>query len=335
MARVDRVIALGLGIVLMATAARADEPCAEGRARTGMVVRIDGDGVVIESVDSGSTADRQGLRPGDRVLQVNDVRPSSCRTYARAVRRADEDELALLWLVERGGQRLALALDAAPGAPLIAAAPSPTAPAAGAPAGAGTGAPAEQAVPPLVATPPSTAPPPPTTSTSLPTVPPLPDDVAVSLDGVLAALGALSVQTRRGLPVYEEAVGEVARQVATLRVREGASPAVLTGLDEVLRLHQGAVVAWTAVEELRERKGIRSRMPLADNATADFFLDSDVERLLDQFDFLAETVTKEPSDGLLQVAGRWQPVRARTLLWEHAGSALGQVTARLADEPAE
>jgi hypothetical protein len=164
---------------------------------------------------------------------------------------------------------------------------------------------------------------------------PLPDDVPVSLDGVLAALGGLSVQTRRGLPTYEEAVSGVARQVATLRVREGASPAVLAGLDRVLRLHEGAVVAWKAVEDLRERKGIRSRMPLADNATADFFVDSDIERLLDRYDFLADTVTKEPGDGMIQVAGRWQPVRARTLLWEHAGSALGQVTAQLADEPAE
>jgi hypothetical protein len=245
------------------------------------------------------------------------------------VRRANEEQLALLWLVDRGGQRLAMALDVTPGAPLIAAAPPPTAPAGGEQAAR------EATSPPLVASAPSTAPPPPTTSTSLPMAEPLPDDVPVSLDGVLAAFGGLGVQTRRGLPTYEEAVTSVGRQVATLRVREGAGPAVLAGLEQVLRLHEGAVVAWKAVEELRERKGIRSRMPLADNATADFFLDSDVERLLDRYDFLAETVTKEPGDGLIQVAGRWQPVRARTLLWEHAGSALGQVTAQLADQPAE
>jgi hypothetical protein len=332
MARTGWVIGFALVVAGMTATAEAAEPCAEGRGRTGMVVRIADEGVVVESVDPGSAAERQGIRPGDRVLQINDVRPTSCRSYSRAVRRAEEDALALLWLVERGGQRIALALDVAPGAPLIAGAPPPTVPAGAAPA---AGEREGTAPPPLVATAPTAPPPPPTTSTSLPTAEPLPEDVPVSLDGVLAALGGLSVQTRRGLPVYQEAVGEVARQVATLRVREGASPAVLTGLDQVLRLHEGAVVAWAAVEDLRQRKGIRSRMPLADNAAADFFTDSDVERLLDRYDFLADTVTREPGDGFIQVAGRWQPVRARTLLWEHAGSALGQVTAQLADEPAE
>jgi len=317
---------IGFALLVAAVPAWAAEPpCAESRGRTGLVVRVDDAGIVVETVDPGSVAERQGLRAGDRVLQMNDVRPTSCRMYARAVRRAAEDGLALLWLVDRGGQRVAMAVDVAPGAPVIAAPPPPAAPAE---------KPGEGEIP-LVATAPTTAPPPPTTTTTLPSAEPLPDDVAVSLDGVLAALGGLGVQTRRGLPVYEEAVGEAARQVATLRVRAGASPKVLAGLDAVLRLHEGAVVAWTSIEDLRQRKGLRSGVPLADNATADFFADSDVERLLDRYDFLAETVTKEPSDGMVQVAGRWQPVLARTLLWEHAGAALGQVTAQLADEPAE
>lgn len=324
MARVGRLIGLAL-VLSFASPARADEPCAESRGRTGLVMKVDDTGIVVESVDPGSVADRQGLRAGDRILQMNDVRPTSCRMYARAVRRAEEDGLTLLWLVDRSGQRVALAVDVAPGAPVIAAPPPPAAPAA---------KPGESA-PPLVAAAPTTPPPPPTTSTTLPSAEPLPDDVAVSVDGVLSALGALSVQTRRGLPVYEEAVGEVARQVATLRVREGASPKVLAGLDEVLRLHEGAVLAWKSVDDLRQRKGIRSRMPIADGATADFFVDSDIERLLDRYDFLAETVTKEPSGDMIQLAGRWQPVRARELLWEHAGAALGQVTAQLADEPVE
>jgi len=323
MARTRRLIAFAL-LLLAGPASASEPPCAESRGRTGLVVRVDDTGIVVETVDPGSVAERQGLRAGDRVLQMNDVRPTSCRMYARAVRRAAEDGLTLLWLVERGGQRVAMAVDVAPGAPVIAAPPPPAAPA---------GKPGEET--PLVATAPTTTPPPPTTTTTLPSAEPLPDEVAVSVDSVLATLGGLSVQTRRGLPVYEEAVGQAARQVATLRVRDGASPKVLAGLDAVLRLHEGAVVAWTSIEDLRERKGLRSGVPLADNATADFFMDSDVERLLDRYDFLAETVTKEPSGGMLQVAGRWQPVLARMLLWEHAGAALGQVTGQLADEPAE
>jgi hypothetical protein len=289
---------IGLLVVPAAWAAGA---CDEGRERTGLVVAIRDGAVVVERVEDGSAAAAGGVRTGDVVLQVNGTVARSCAEWGRAVREAREGSKALLLLVARGDGEVPLALGrrtwGEPAPPTeVASAPPET--------------PARPAAP--------EAP------------PPLPPDVPVSVDSVVTDLAALVARTRQGLPPYRDAVTGSRRAVETLAARKAAPPETVATLRRVARLHEAAVLAWAAIDAIRERDGIARRLPVSEAATASYFTDSPIVSMFDEFDFLRETIVSEPRGGrFIESSGEWRPAAARRLAWEHAGEELGRATAAL------
>jgi serine protease Do len=60
------------------------------------------EGLVVTDVNRGSQAERQGIREGDMILEINNKTVSSLRDYEKALDNIDEDE-TVLFLVEREG----------------------------------------------------------------------------------------------------------------------------------------------------------------------------------------------------------------------------------------
>jgi hypothetical protein len=312
---------------LLASTTWAARTCDDGRERTGLSLVVRDGTLVVEEVTPGSAAATIGVRPGDVVLQANGTVARSCAEWGRAVDDARSGGKALLLLVQRGEGEMALAFgrrtwELAPSeAPAVAAAPRGER----APSVAPTG-------PPSVAPqgPPSAPPPRPAATPEAP--PPFPADVAVSVDSVVADLGALVGKTRAGLDDYREAVVASRRGVETLAARKAAPPDTVKALRRVARLHEAAVLGWVGVDQIRERDGIPKRMPVSEAATAPYFSDSPVQSVLDEFDFLQETIESQPKSirFMGESSGAWRPAAARRLAWEHAGEELGGVTASLA-----
>ncbi len=156
----------------------------------------------------------------------------------------------------------------------------------------------------------------------------------VSVDSVVADLGGLVGRTRQGLAPYGDAVLETRRAVETLAVRKSAPPETIATLRRVARLHETAVLAWRAIDAIRERDGLAKRMPVSEATTGPYFSDSQIQSMLDEFEFLQETIAEEPRDRrYAQSSGAWRPAAARRIAWEHAGEELGRVTATLASAP--
>jgi hypothetical protein len=294
---------------LWAGAAHASGACDEGRSATGFSLVLRAGVLAVDAVDPGSPAARAGLRPGDSILQVNDVVPRACAPFARALTSARDERKALLLLVRRGDAEIPLALGAATwGAPP--------------PAVAG----AEPATGPSSILAPATQPPP-------PPPPPLPPETVVSTEGVLRDVGALAPpdQPPTSLPAYREAVTQARREVETLAVRKTVPDDVVTEMRSVLRYYEGAVIAWDAIEGNREREHLSRKLPVPDSLAVAYFTDSQVASLIDEFTFLDATVARRPSGGrLVEASGLWRPVWARLLLWERGGQALEQLRTHVA-----
>jgi hypothetical protein len=279
-------------------------PCEEGRERTGLQLVVRDGALVVTAVAPDSAAAASGVRAGDVVAQVNGTVAHSCAEWGRVVTDARDGGKALLLLVERGDAEVPLALGRKTWGEA-----EPTAVASG-------GA-AERAPRPRPATPESP--------------PPLPADVPVSVDSVVADLGGLVGRTRQGLAPYGDAVLGARRAVETLAVRKAAPPETVATLRRVARLHETAVLAWRAIDAIRERDGLAKRMPVSEATTGPYYADSPIQSMLDEFDFLQETIAVQPSEGrFAQSSGQWRPAAARRLAWEHAGEELGRVTATLA-----
>jgi hypothetical protein len=293
---------------LWAGAAHASGACDEGRSATGFSLALRAGVLAVDAVDPGSPAARAGLRPGDTILQVNDLVPRACAQFARALSAARDERKALLLLVRRGDAEVPLALGAATwGAPP--------------PAEAG----AETAPGPSSILAPATQPPPPP--------PPLPPETVVSTEGVLRDIGALAPpdQPPTSLTAYREAVTQARREVETLAVRKGVPDDVVTEMRSVLRYYEGAVLAWDAIEGNREREHLSRKLPVPDSLAVAYFTDSQVASLIDEFTFLDATVARRPSGGrLVEASGLWRPVWARLLLWERGGQALEQLRTHVA-----
>src|SRR6185369_14150121 len=186
--------------------------------------------------------------------------------------------------------------------------------------------------PPSVAAqgPPSAPPPRPAATPEAPQ--PFPADVAVSVDSVVGDLGGLVAKTRSGLDDYREAVVTSRRGVETLAARKAAPPDTVKALRRVARIHEAAVLAWVGVDQIRERDGISKRLPVSEAAAAPYFSESPTESVLDEFDFLQETIESQPKSVRFmgEASGAWRPAAARRIAWEHAGEELGRVTAGLA-----
>jgi len=303
---VGRGRALILLAALWAGAAHAGGACDEGRGATGLALALRAGVLTVDTVDPGSPAQRAGIRPGDAVLQANDVVPHTCAQFARALAAARDELKALLVLVRRGEAEVPLAFGAATwGAPPAGAAAAPTAP-------------------PSVAAPATRpAPPPP---------PPLPPETAVSVDGVVRDVAALAPPDHppTSLSAYRDAVVQVRREVETLAVRKAAPDDVVTELRSVLRYYEGAAIAWDAIEGYREREHLSRRLPVPDSLAVPYFTDSPVASLVEEFDFLDATVARPPSGGrFVEASGLWRPVWARLLLWERGGQALDQLRNRI------
>ena len=304
MAHARNVIVLGL-VLVGAAAHAASGPCDEGRDAAGLAVVVRDGAVVVQDVTPGSPAATSGVRAGDVVLQVNGAVPTSCAEWSRAVRDARDGRKALLLLVGRGDGETPLAL------------------------GRRTWGGAE---PTEIARPAAPPAPRPRVEPALP--PPLPAEVPVSVGSVVADLGALVGRTREGLDPYRDAVTSARRGVETLAVRKLAPPETVTELRRVAHLHETAVLAWQAVDEIRERNGIARRLPVSEALSAPYFSGSPVESAIDEFDFLRETVVTEPHGGrVAESSGEWRPAAARRLVWEHGGESLGRVAATLAAAP--
>ena len=303
MARIATLIVLGL-----AAAAHAG-PCDEGHERTGLVVVVRDGVLVVDTVASDSAAAASGVRAGDVVAQANGTVPRSCGEWTRVVKDAREGGKALLLLVARGGAEVPLALGRRTWGEV-----------GGEAAAVASARPSEPA---------------PRTRPAAPEAPPpLPDDVTVTVDSVVSDLGGLVGRTREGLAPYRTAVTNVRRAVETLAVRKAAPPDTVATLRRVARLHEVAVLAWEDIDAIRERDGIAKRLPISEAATASYFSDSPIESVLDEFDFLRETIAVEPKGGrFTESSGEWRPAAARRIAWEHAGEELGRATATLAAQP--
>ena len=306
MARIATLIVLGI-----AAAAHAG-PCDEGRERTGLVVVVRDGALVVDTVETGSAAAASGVHPGDVVTQANGTVAQSCAEWTRVVKDARDGKKALLLLVSRGDAEVPLAL------------------------GRRTwgGLPAEVPAAVASASPRPSEPAPRKRPAALEPPPPLPEDVPVTVDSVVSDLGGLVGRTREGLAPYRTSVTNARRAVETLAVRKAASPDTVATLRRVARLHEVAVLAWEDVDAIRERDGISKRLPISEAATASYFSDSPVQSMLDEFDFLRETIAVEPKPGrFTETSGEWRPAAARRIAWEHAGEELGRATATLAAAP--
>src|SRR5262249_45203495 len=158
----------------------------------------------------------------------------SCGEWGRVVSDARDGGKALLLLVARGDAEVPLALgrrtwgEPAPAAVASGSAPAPSS------------RPAAPEAP-----------------------PPLPPDVAVSVDSGVAARGGLVGRPRQGVGPYGDAVLNARRGVETLAVRKAAPPETLATLRRVARLHETAVLAWNAIDAIRVRDGLAKRMPVS------------------------------------------------------------------------
>jgi hypothetical protein len=323
MARTAAIAAIAA--MLLASTTWAAKPCEDGRERTGITLVVRDGVLVVEEVTPGSAAAAIGVKPGDVVIQANGTIAHTCTEWDRAVDDARSGSKALLLLVGRGDAEMALAFgrrtwELAPSeAPAVAAAP----PSGHAPSVAASG-------------PPSAPPPPaPRQPVAAETPPPFPADVPVSVDSVVADLGALVGKTRGGLDAYRDAVVECRRGVETLAARKTAPPDTVKALRRVARLHEAAVLAWVGVDQIRERDGIPKRLPVSEAAAAPYFSESPTQSVLDEFDFLQETIESQPKSVRFmgEASGAWRPAAARRIAWEHAGEELGRVTATLAATP--
>lgn len=295
---------LTLALLVAAAPALAARPCEEDRGRTGLALVAGDAGIAIGVVDDGSPAAVQGLRKGDVVVQANGVVVRACADWSRAVREARKERKALLVLVRREA------------ADVVAAVPSSTWDRAVAEAPA-----AEPVAPPSVRT--VVAEPPP---------PPLPPDVQVTLDQVVRDAGALASDRPTGtLDGYRKDLLHVHRQVETLAVRQTVRPDVVDGLRTVVRYFDAAEVAWDAQERQRDRERRPRHLPVADEAAAPFFNNSDESAVIDEFPFLRETVSREPAPVAIvgESSGTWKPLAARRLLWQHGREELDRLGAWL------
>jgi hypothetical protein len=298
---------IGCVVVLAASVAAAASDCEEGRAATGVTLVVRDGALTIDAVADGSVGASTGVHTGDVLQQVNGVVPRTCAEWAHAVKDARDGHKALLLLVSRPAGEAVLALGRRTWGEEVVEVPA-----------VATVTPSASAHRPSESEPP----------------PPLPDDVAVSLDSTVTELGGLLGRTRDGLVVYRDGVTHVRRAVETLAVRNGAPSDTVTALRRVARMHEAAVLAWQATDGIRERSGIPRRLPVSEALTAPYFSGSAEQQALDEYDFLHETVSAEPKGGrFTETSGEWRPAAARRLLWEHAGEALGGVAATLASAP--
>jgi membrane-associated protease RseP (regulator of RpoE activity) len=291
--------ARALIVVLVAATVAVAGPCDEGKEATGVGVVVRDDVIVVDAVAPDSPAAKSGVRPGDVVLQVNGTVAHACADWASVINDARNARKAVLLLVGRGSDEVPLAM----------------------------GRHTWGAEPAIVAGRPTPAPRP--AAPEAP--PPFPPDVPVSVDSVIADLGALLAKARGGVEPYRTAVVDARRAVETLGVRKAAPPEAVASLRRVARLHEVAVIAWDAIEKIRTRDGIAKRIPVSEALTAPYFSGSREQAALDEFDFLRETVESEPSGGrIAESSGEWRPAAARRIAWEHAGEELGRAAASLA-----
>lgn len=307
---VARRVLTALGLLAVPVVAAAASRC-DGEGRDlGITIRTGDDGLTVLEVVPDAAAARAGLRAGDVILQANAVVPRSCAQWNRAIRDAGDGRKALLVLVDRAGSQIALALPPStwdlPAAETASGA-DPAVPVA--PEGAGG-----------------------TRSAALsPTPPPLPPEVPVSVDGVLAALDRLADPEQGGTEAlaYAEAVRDVRRQVETLAARGATAAAHVAALRHAVRHFEAAAIAWEAVDGPRRAERRSRRLPVAENMTVPYFADSPAAAIIDEFDFLEATVTREPTTGRLgfEAAGAWRPVWARILLRERGARAVAAARA--------
>ena len=295
-----------IGVVCIVTVAYAGSACDEAYDRTGLGVVVRDGRMVVGDVVPGSIAAASGLHAGDTVLQANGTVARSCSEWARAVADARDGGKALLLLVARGDDEMPLVLGRRTWGVDVATPPNATAEP---PARVGR-----------------------REAPELP--PPLADEEPVSMDGVVTELGGLVGRTRDGLRGYRDAVVHARRAVETLAARKLATTDAVTALRRVARLHEAAVLAWEGVDIIRERDGIARRLPVSEAVVAPYFSGSPTQSVLDEFEFLHETVTREPRPGrFTETSGDWRPAAARRIAWEHAGEELGRVAATLATTP--
>ena len=296
---------LGVMLVLGLAAVAAAEPsCEEAHHETGLALVRRSGGLVIAEVDANSPAAKAGFRAGDRVVQTNERLATTCGEYARAVRDARRGRKALLVLVRRADDELALALRPVASAPVV----------------AGEEPEERTAVAPALPPPPE----------------PLPPEVPVTVADVVRGLDVLMPpdRTPRNLAAYREDVERVGRQVETLAARGTATPDVVDGLRGALQPYQAAAVAWAAAESVAERDHRPRRLPINEMARVPYFEDSEAAAVLAAFPFLSVTVAREPRPGMIgESSGQWRPYQARGLLWERGKTEREALHARLAASP--
>lgn len=305
-------LAVAVALATPALAGATCEPAAEGL----VVTAADGRLVVAAAV-ANSPAALGGVAVGDAVLQVNGSRPTTCEGWRAAVASAARGGVDLLVLTQRGPRRRVV---------VVAAAGASEGSAVAAPTG---GEAAESGGERVAAAPAAPTTTPPARAIPRPTVELLPDAVPVTRADVVALIGELGPDGRSNFAEYETAVRELRRALSTLLVRDpGTEDADV--LLRIVRRHEGAMIAWDAVETIRRRQGLRSSVPVSAGATESFFAESEVARLIEEVPTLARAVrtAPSPSPNRIEVAGRWEPMRARGLLWAEADRLFDELVGR-------
>jgi len=283
-------VARGL-IALVATLPLvAGAVCAPGAE--GLVVTEAGGALQVAALAPNSPAALGGVVVGDVVLQVNGERPRSCGEWRSLVEDVRSREVVLLVLVRHGVRQRVVAVRA--GEP------------------AAVESPGERDRVAVVA-----APPPQVVPTTTVPVELLPDAVPVTRADVVGMLTGLATARPAQLGAYREEVRHARQALSTLLVRDPGT-ADAEALLRLVRLHEAAAVAWEAVESIRARQGLRPSMPVSMGATETYFAGSEVAGLIDEIPALTKTVRQAPRSARVEIAGRWEPMRARQLLWAEA-----------------
>jgi hypothetical protein len=291
-----------VGMALLVAPALGHAACEPGVE--GLVVAAADGRLEVAATAPNSPAALGGVAVGDVVVQVNAARPATCEAWRAVVEAASRADVDLLVMVQQRGRRRVVA---------VATGSAVAAPARSARAAAAAPAPDEVASAPAA---PAAAEPTPRRRR----VPPaglLPDAVPVTRSDVIALIGEIGPEGRGERTEYEDAVTELRRALSTLLVRDpGTEDADV--LLRIVRLHEGAVIAWDAVEAIRRRQGLRTTVPVSVGATESYFSGSRVASLIADVPALERAVRMAPGHGRIELAGLWEPMRARGLLWAEA-----------------
>ncbi len=292
---------LALACLTERPAGWARELCREP-VEVGVVFAREGDAITVaRALGVRATG---GVRVGDRVEQINGVAVKDCADVARAAASARHRGMALLALVDRGGEQIPVLLGL-PSAKTGSLSPEQN---------------AERAVAPV--------------EVELPTHLTADAEVARGAGVLLEAIRRLEKAARVHGPysLYSQRLSEAEDTMKRLFVggeRGGAEVAAFLG--QILEYHRQALRMWRLKLEQAERLGYDRR---ALRRPIPYFSGSEVESWVARYPALEETIVTEPHEVNMLMPGEgsglWDADRALEIMWKKARDARREVERWLA-----